>query len=653
MGRSSSTQSPFLVERPDTGKYVYQRKLPAHLRPLIVGAIAIAWKARIKEIEAPDTLKISLSTGDLDLARARRDQIHVQIEDLVARAQARLNAGNKAKLAQQVGTLVAADIRQMAGQVRHDILAADDEATIDRNWSSPLADLIFEIRGKAGAASRRDDAVIDAADVERRRAKDDLAARDVALYDQRIEEGEIEADSRPCRAAARDGADPGSARPEPRGCRYRGADAVPGRGSDDPEPRRQRHGRQRDGDAAEPPRSTPARPRSPAGRGGGPRHRRQETRGRSDTDAGTTRDPCIPGRGPEASQARGRWIELFSPKKKACDDNKLYLDAFIAIYGDLPVAAVTRKMIREFRDLLKKRPRNMPKAIAELPLKDQVAWGQHQEDCRLVTAQTVNAKGIGSLSAVMEAAIKEDHIEINPCKGQLLPVKGHALDRLPYDVEDLNRIFASAIYLDDMRWIGGGGEAQFWFPLIGLLAGPRLEEIGQLLPGDVRSKGNIFYFDFITIDEEAETAGTKPENKDLKTPSSRRPIPIHRFLIEIGFLRYVAKMKAAGARRLFPDLEAYEGKLTKNWSRWWGRFARKHVTKSQRKVFHSLRHAFADRVRKATKGNEDIVKAMLGHKKHMYGEALDLETRLDIIDRLDFSGVDFSQVKNAALRLNR
>ena len=75
------------------------------------------------------------------------------------------------------------------------------------------------------------------------------------------------------------------------------------------------------------------------------------------------------------------------------------------------------------------------------------------------------------------------------------------------------------------------------------------------------------------------------------------------------------------------------------------------MTKSQRKVFHSLRHCFADRVRKATKGNEDIVKAMLGHKKHMYGEALDLETRLEIINKLDFSGVGFSKVKNAAGRL--
>lgn len=652
MGRSSSTQSSFLVQRPDTGKYVYQRKLTGHLRPLVVGAIAIPWKANIKTIGAPDTIKISLSTGDLDLARARRDQVHVQVEDLVARAQARRNAGNKAKLAQQVGALVATEIRQMAGQVRHDILAADDDATVDRNWSSPLADLILAIRNSSGVASRRDDAVFDAQDVERRKAKADLSARDVALYDRSVEEGEIEAD-----AALIARLEAISKVQDPRGLSLTAADlAVLTR-----RPTGEIHSISSRVDEVMADNGIAMPPAHPDRRRLALDLLRAEVAAHDIVAKRRAGDPTptperpaplvAPGVGQTLSETRERWIELFKPKQKARDDNKLYLDAFIAIYGDLPVAAVTRKMIRGFRDLLKQRPRNMPNDVVRLPLKDQVAWGQRQEDCRLITAQTVNAKGIGSLSAIMEAAIKEDHIETNPCKNQLLPVKGHALDRLPYDDEDLNRVFSSMIYVQDVRWTGGGGEAQFWFPLIGLLAGPRLEEIGQLLVDDVRSTGKIVYFDFLTIDEEAETAGTKPEDKDLKTPSARRKIPVHPFLIEIGFLRYVARMKAAGHRRLFPDLQAYEGKLTKNWSRWWGRFARKHVTKSQRKVFHSFRHAFADRVRKATKGNEEIIKAMLGHKKYMYGEALDLETRHEIICKLDFSGVEFSYVREAATRL--
>ena len=648
MGRSSSTLSAFLVERPDSKKFAYQRKLPSHLRLLAVGAVMIPWKARIHEVDAPVTIKISLGTGDLKTARERRDQIHVQIEEILSRAQARLNAANKAKLAEQVSTLVVADIRQMAGQVRHDILAADDEAMVDRNWSTPLADLVLEISRAKNAATRADDAVRAAQDLASRKAKADLASRDMAMFDQCIEEGDIEDDP-----SIRERLIAMSKIADPEGLQVSAADlaVLSGRPNDVsiiPSPV---DAVLADNGIAIPPNHPDRRRlsldllRAEVGA-----YETVLKRRSGDPTPTPERPPTLvpPPSGETLSKLRDRWIELFSPGQKARDDNKLYLDAFIAIYGDLPVKAVTRKMIRDFRDLLKIRPRNMPKDIAKLPLKEQVAWGKSKPDCRLITPQTVNAKGVGSLSAVMEAAIMDDLIEVNPCKKQLLPVKGKALDRLPYDIDDLNRIFSSPIYIDGQRQKGGAGEAQFWLPLIGLFAGARLEEIGQLLTEDVRTRGNIVYFDFIDIDDQAETAGTKPEDKRVKTLSGRREVPMHPILIEIGFLRYVAKMKAAGHRRLFPHIEGYRGKLTKNWSRWWGRFAREHVTKSKRKVFHSLRHAFADRVRKKTQGNEDIVKALIGHKKHMYGLALDLETRHEIICGLNFEGIDFSCVREDA-----
>ena len=116
-------------------------------------------------------------------------------------------------------------------------------------------------------------------------------------------------------------------------------------------------------------------------------------------------------KGPTLSAMRQRWIELIGPGRKATDDNQLYVDAFIEIVGDLPVAAVTRTMIRDFRDLLKKRPRNMPREIRKLPLPDQVAWGAKQPGCKLLTPHTVNAKGIGSLSSLFETAKADDLID--------------------------------------------------------------------------------------------------------------------------------------------------------------------------------------------------------------------------------------------------
>ncbi len=651
MGRSSSTLSPFLVPRPDSGKYVYQRKLPPELRPLAVGTVSLPWKARLRALEAQTTIKISLGTGDLPTARTRRDEIHVQVEAIVERARSRLDALNRAKLAMHVGDLAAAEIRSMAGQTRHDILVADDEAAIDRAWRSPLSDLILAIRAGAGLATSTGDVVQTAQDLEHRKAKGDLIDRDVRLFDQAIEEGHIEADDDLVDRLLKisEVADPTKMRLDKADVatlfkRPQDVETIPG-----------------PVDAALSDNNIALPPDHPDRRRLALELLRAKVAAYNTVVARRAGDPTETPPRPEPitppvavgtlSAMRTRWIELYAPKKKARDDNWLYLSAFIAIHGDLPVDKVTRKMVRGFRDLLKERPRNMPNAVAKLALKDQVAWGKTQDNCRLITKQTVNAKGIGAISAIMEAAIKDDLIAANPCAGQLLPVKGRALARAPYDAADLERLFSSPIYAADKRQAGGGGEAQFWFPLIGLLAGGRLEEIGQLMPDDIRTRGGITFFDFIDIDGEAETKGTEKTGKDLKTPAARREVPVHPFLIEIGFLRYVARMKVAGHRRLFPYLTAYQGKLTKNWSRWWGRYARQHVTKSTRKVFHSFRHAFADLVRKAAKGDENIVKALMGHQNPMYGKAIDLATRDRIVRKLKVEGVDLSIVKEAAKRL--
>ena len=279
-------------------------------------------------------------------------------------------------------------------------------------------------------------------------------------------------------------------------------------------------------------------------------------------------------------------------------------------------------------------------------MQDQIAWGATKEKCRKLSRRTINAKAIGSISTLMNVAIDEELIETNPCERTGFK-KVETVDRLPYSTADLNKIFNGPIYVDDTRPKGSGGDAAFWLPLIALFTGARLEEIGQLLVADIREENGILYFDFIEIDDEAETAGTTPENKDLKTVNSRRQVPVHPLLIAFGLRVYIKRMKKAGPKLLFPGLGAHRGKRTHNWSKWWGRYADRHVTKSARKVFHSFRHNFSDAIRKIAKGNEDVVTALVGHKKPMYGSPIDLETRYEIICKLAYPGVDLEHVKSA------
>ena len=93
----------------------------------------------------------------------------------------------------------------------------------------------------------------------------------------------------------------------------------------------------------------------------------------------------------------------------------------------------------------------------------------------------------------------------------------------------------------------------------------------------------------------------KSRAKTVKSTAARRIVPIHPTLIELGFLRYVEKIRKTSKDRLFPALRGYAGKVTKNFSRFINRYIDKHVTDDRRKNFHSFRHGAIDAMR-----NEDF-----------------------------------------------
>ena len=656
MGRSSSTGLPFLIERSDTRKFSYHRVVSDDLASLVAGPIDLLWASKIIELEGRAAIKISLKTGDEAMARIRWQSVHAQVEALVQLATIRVRSNRAADLAKRVSALQPAEIRAMAGQVRHDILADDDKTYIDPTFTTPLNEIVFDLLRKAGRAddgATKAEALSKAQDVQKRKAEGDLAARNIALFDQCIEEGEIDGDPSLIATLARFGTIENPV----------GLDATADESAQLDVELQDVRTIPSDVDVILAENGITISPHHPDRKALGLAILRAQIAASAMVEARRSGAPIdtpdrpapmvltsTPSKGPTLSAMRERWIELMKPGRKAVDDNRLYVEAFIEMVGDIAAASVTKKMIRDFRDLLKKRPRNMPRDIAKLPLADQVAWGDGKSGCRLLTAQTVNSKGIGAISAILEIAKAEDHLDANPCVGQLLPVDGPALERFPYSIADLNKIFSSPIYVDGKRWKAGCRDAAFWIPLIGLFAGARLEEIGQLLVDDIRIESGINFFDFIEFDDEAETAGLVGEEKDLKTAAARRRVPIHLILIELGFLRYVARMRAEKSRYVFPMLREYRGRRTHDWSKWWGRYTDQFVTKSARKVFHSFRHTFIDRMRNIF-GNDDVAKPLVGHTKHTYGRVISLKTRHKIICGLDYPGVDFSTVRQAAKRL--
>ncbi|MBA4144068.1 MAG: tyrosine-type recombinase/integrase [Nitrosospira sp.] len=278
-------------------------------------------------------------------------------------------------------------------------------------------------------------------------------------------------------------------------------------------------------------------------------------------------------RGLTLSQVLDRWKLEANPKPKTIAEWELVISRFNTLHGVLPIAKITKAHVVAFKDT------------------------------RLLagSASATVTKQLGALSSLLQYSVGNDLITTNVASGvRVARNKVEKKTRLPYEIDDLNRIFSCPIYTIGERPQGGGGEAAYWLPLLALYTGARLEELGQLRRKDIKESDGLWY---ISITDEAEGAS-------LKTHSSRRALPIHPELSRLGFVDYAHTQR----EKLFPGLKVDSHKsLTGNFSKWWGRYARKVIAiEDERKVFHSFRHAFKDACRNSGI-HQEIHDAFTGH----------------------------------------
>lgn len=331
-------------------------------------------------------------------------------------------------------------------------------------------------------------------------------------------------------------------------------------------------------------------------------------------------------------EAYQTWKTERKPSARTAEAYRLYVDRFIEINGDLPLSAISKKHVRAYRDALTGCPGHIPKDMAGQPFWELHSWAA-SESQPVLSRGTINDKAIGAISAVLAVAVRNGEIETNPCEGMKFALKeGEVSTRKPYDDGDLERLLASPVYADGQRYDAGGGEAQKWLPLISLYSGARLEEIGQLRLVDIKRENGIDFFDMREVDE------TPGQSTSRKTKSSRRRVPIHRLLIEMGLLAYAEEQQKLSVLRLFPELREYEGKTTHYFSKWWGRYAREYVTKDRDKTFHSFRHRAVDELRK--RALYPVAQAVLGH--HLgdatsgYGSGFDLVALNEAVQSIEY-----------------
>lgn len=306
-------------------------------------------------------------------------------------------------------------------------------------------------------------------------------------------------------------------------------------------------------------------------------------------------------------QQSGTWVQ------KTFNENRRVLDWFIEqANGEKPIGKISIEDVRNFRDSLLSLPASFSKAkqYKELTFMEAAKAGVEDDRLSLKTAR----KYLYNLKSFLHWCEEDGYISKSPAGTIKINFKNNAQeDRPPFSDMQLTKIFTSPQYTGHKsairRSIPGDvliKDGKFWIPLIGLYSGMRLGEIVQLLIADIREvKGTLCFY--VTRSED--------DDKQLKTSSSQRIVPVHPILVKIGFLEYLNKRRDEDPTgRVFPDIKpGKDGYHSHNFSKFYSRYLTQIGAKTSKTSFHSFRHNFTDALRNSGAENSRV-KALLGHK---------------------------------------
>lgn len=338
-------------------------------------------------------------------------------------------------------------------------------------------------------------------------------------------------------------------------------------------------------------------------------------------------------------------------KEHTLPDRRQRLANFLNIIGDKPMAAVTRNDMKDFRETLRKLPRNRSRSplYRDNTIEETLAMNPKET----LDISTVN-QSLEAVSTLFEWCINEGMLTYNPAKK--LSIKDTRQDRDkrdPFSMDDLHKIFAHPKFAQ--------GEfvnpAYFWVPLVGLFTGMRLEEISQLYCKDIYwlSDQNFWVIDINEV-------GTDEQGfaKSLKTGGgSPRIIPVHKTLLLLGFIDYHEHTARQKHVRLFPELTRTEktAKYGKQVGKQFSRVVDEVLSEgAEKKSFHSLRHTFSNHFKQKRLHTPEFTE-VFGHASRSladgtYSDPFEPEILYEsVISKLDYD-LDLSHLYGTKFRFS-
>lgn len=327
--------------------------------------------------------------------------------------------------------------------------------------------------------------------------------------------------------------------------------------------------------------------------------------------------------------------------KKTCSQGTTRLKVVVELLGPKKIFATLAR-----KDLIKVRQK----------LRDMIDPERERRSKRDGKLSADTARSYFQLcTALVKFAYDEDIVASNFASDLSLNVnKGASESYLSFEPDDLQKMANGSIYLslelDRQRKLI---DSYFWAPLLALYTGGRINELCQLHISDIKCESaedsdELIWFFNITDDE---------VDQSTKNETSKRKVPIHAHLLNLGFLDYYEmrrRVTSSETETLFPDMKRCK---TNGWGRETGRWFNGETASPgyldsldlrirKNKTFHSFRHTAARRLRHKGVDEPDIA-ATIGHDHktttRRYGDGYTLDRLKEIVNKLDY-GLDLSHI---------
>lgn len=353
------------------------------------------------------------------------------------------------------------------------------------------------------------------------------------------------------------------------------------------------------------------------------------------------------------------WLATLTVVEKEKGRLNHQIRRLIEVVGDKPANHLTKADVREFMGLVARFPgRKRSAELNALPMRELIEKfeadnaaimarnaakkpGDAMEEVPATLRATTADEWFGGYRRMFEYGVDMDLIDRHPFEARIKKhaVKGaEPMKKREFTEAEIKTIFGAPLF----NGFEGDGErgyrhlpgdtilrdAKYWLPILGLFHGGRLTEFAGMPHADLKqSPAGSWYFDLTT-------------GRQVKNETSQRMIPLHPHMIKLGFLEYVAKLRAGNSPWLFPDLD-HETKHGPGhaFSKWWGLWMDKHGLTDPSITHHSWRHTFK-RAARQSDVKEELHDVITGHTNasvgRSYGPGADVEPLVREMAKITF-----------------